>query len=310
MSKYTPNYQIPQYESEDKPNLRDQYNSAMDVIDGQMKKESDDIIIATAAAQNAQKTADEAKSDVETLQPIVEEHTTKIAGLREDVNTNTDEIGEMKPQVAKNTEDIATNTANIAKNTADIANNREDADMALSGLATKVETNETDIASIENTIGTYGTAAQKDFTNTITSTGAEASKLPTSSAVAQEIAKMDDWVKQYEGAASLSGETVKVTGYINNKLKMICLYTTAVTGTITAPTNTLSYSSSLFTMQQTHHPTHNLEFTNRCYLNLGFSTGLDVSSDGSVKLYFSTSQAVNGVGFGESVNFYEYSASA
>lgn len=61
-SEYTKNYNLDKYASTDKPNLRDQYNAAMDKIDAQMKTNADNITNASASVIGAVNAANEAKS--------------------------------------------------------------------------------------------------------------------------------------------------------------------------------------------------------------------------------------------------------
>lgn len=43
MTKYTPNYDLDQYEGTDVPNLADQYNNAMDKIDTALHLQAGDV---------------------------------------------------------------------------------------------------------------------------------------------------------------------------------------------------------------------------------------------------------------------------
>lgn len=52
-SDYTTNFNLDKYVGTDKPNLRDQYNSAMDKIDAQLKLSSDNAALAVQTANNA-----------------------------------------------------------------------------------------------------------------------------------------------------------------------------------------------------------------------------------------------------------------
>ena len=54
MSEYTTNYELDKYSSYDKPNLRDQYNSAMDKIDTALHETHVDVYEAKATAQRAE----------------------------------------------------------------------------------------------------------------------------------------------------------------------------------------------------------------------------------------------------------------
>lgn len=52
-SEYTSHYNLDKYVAADKPNLRDQYNSAMDKIDAQMYANATGVVTAQATANNA-----------------------------------------------------------------------------------------------------------------------------------------------------------------------------------------------------------------------------------------------------------------
>lgn len=65
MATYTNNYHLPLYEDNDKPNLRDQYNNAMNTIDSQF-------------TENA--------ADYSTLSSLVSGHTQDISDIEEEVN--------------------------------------------------------------------------------------------------------------------------------------------------------------------------------------------------------------------------------
>ena len=67
-SEYTTNYNLDKYVADDKPNLRDQYNSAMDKIDTQMKVNADGITTASTAASTAQNAATAAQTAAEAAQ--------------------------------------------------------------------------------------------------------------------------------------------------------------------------------------------------------------------------------------------------
>lgn len=62
MASYTPTHHLPKYDSTDKPNLRDQYNQAMDTIDDILTAFSGNIASAQQSAASAQATANEAKT--------------------------------------------------------------------------------------------------------------------------------------------------------------------------------------------------------------------------------------------------------
>jgi hypothetical protein len=61
-TSYTTNYKLDKYVATDKPNLRDQYNTAMDKIDAQMMVNATAANNAATAANNATSAADSAKA--------------------------------------------------------------------------------------------------------------------------------------------------------------------------------------------------------------------------------------------------------
>lgn len=87
-SEYTPNYNLDLYASEDKPNLRDQYNAAMGKIDTQLKANADgvtnvsaSVLAATTAATEAKQIAQEAEATAENAAPINHASTEAVYGL-------------------------------------------------------------------------------------------------------------------------------------------------------------------------------------------------------------------------------------
>ena len=63
---YTPNYKLDLYTDTDKPNLRDQYNGAMNKIDSQFTTVSNNIVVAIEAANQAKDKADSASDSAAT----------------------------------------------------------------------------------------------------------------------------------------------------------------------------------------------------------------------------------------------------
>ena len=65
-TEYTPNYKLDLYTDTDKPNLRDQYNGAMNKIDSQFTTVSNNIVVAIEAANQAKEKADSASDSAAT----------------------------------------------------------------------------------------------------------------------------------------------------------------------------------------------------------------------------------------------------
>ena len=74
-TEFTPNYNLDLYASEDKPNLRDQYNAAMGKIDTQLKLDADGVTNANANVMGI-------RADVEALTSTVEAHGVQITGVQ------------------------------------------------------------------------------------------------------------------------------------------------------------------------------------------------------------------------------------
>ena len=76
-SEYTPYYNLDLYTDTDKPNLRDQYNGAINKIDTQLHVANDAIVVATTAAQQAVKQAETATTDITALEKSIKTETSE-----------------------------------------------------------------------------------------------------------------------------------------------------------------------------------------------------------------------------------------
>lgn len=92
MSEYTTNYELDKYSSYDKPNLRDQYNRAMDKIDTVLHETHVDVYEAKSTAQRAEQTvAGEvtARKDADTqLQTNIDNEVTAREGADAQIRTD------------------------------------------------------------------------------------------------------------------------------------------------------------------------------------------------------------------------------
>ena len=68
MATYTSHYNLDKYESNDRPNLRDQYNAAMDKIDAQLYTQAGNISTAQQAVQTLQTQVTTNTGNITTLQ--------------------------------------------------------------------------------------------------------------------------------------------------------------------------------------------------------------------------------------------------
>ena len=124
-SEYTSNYNLDLYTDTDKPNLRDQYNAAMNKIDAALV--ADDASLST---MNGQLTT--INNTVTAMNTTVQTHTTEINALQDEVTDNTSDIADHATLIQNNQQSIqALNTR------------CDDTDTALTNLAdslTEVET--------------------------------------------------------------------------------------------------------------------------------------------------------------------------
>lgn len=157
---YTPNYYLDLYVSTDKPNLRDQYNSAMDKIDTQMKANADGITNANANVGTLQTQMRQVQGDASALESTVEAHGTQIAaatknaddalalaranetgiaGVESDVTAAVQRIGKLETDNTQIKGDVSTLTTRVgsvegtANDTADAVQGKAPAYHASSG---------------------------------------------------------------------------------------------------------------------------------------------------------------------------------
>ena len=80
-SEYTPNYKLDLYTDTDKPNLRDQYNGAMNKIDSQFTTVSNNIVVAIEAANQAKEKADSAADSAATNAQSIATLNNTVSGI-------------------------------------------------------------------------------------------------------------------------------------------------------------------------------------------------------------------------------------
>lgn len=118
MTTYTPNYHLPLYEDSDKPNLRDQYNGAINAIDTQFA----DVATENTTTQNlianinrdieaANTAIAKVNEDISVLQTVTSGQTVSITTLTDHLNTVDSELGQVGAKVAVNSNNIATQSA-------------------------------------------------------------------------------------------------------------------------------------------------------------------------------------------------------
>lgn len=80
-SEYTTNFNLDLYTDTDKPNLRDQYNGAMNKIDSQLNTLSNNIVISTEAANQAKEQAKAASDSASTNAQSIAALQTTVSGI-------------------------------------------------------------------------------------------------------------------------------------------------------------------------------------------------------------------------------------
>ena len=80
-NSYTPNYKLDLYTDTDKPNLRDQYNGAMNKIDSQFTIISNNIVVAIEAANQAKEKADSASDSAATNAQSIATLNNTVSGI-------------------------------------------------------------------------------------------------------------------------------------------------------------------------------------------------------------------------------------
>lgn len=98
-SDYTTNFNLDKYVGTDKPNLRDQYNSAMDKIDAQLKISSDNAALAVQTANNAASAVSgkASQNDLDALSLIIPSTAFSSNSTVKDAITNNGKINALNP---------------------------------------------------------------------------------------------------------------------------------------------------------------------------------------------------------------------
>ena len=124
-SEYTPNYNLDKYVGTDKPNLRDQYNSAMDKIDAQFV--------------------------------VIENNRTETGNQISAINTNVTQLGERVTQFGERVTTVEGNVTAVEGNVTAVERQIEQTNTALAEVKTKANdamslatTNESDIATLDS----------------------------------------------------------------------------------------------------------------------------------------------------------------
>lgn len=160
--EYTPNYNLDLYASADKPNLRDQYNSAMGKIDTQMKANADGVTNANANVGTLRTQMTEAQKGISALKSTVETHGTQITRVQKTADdalslaqTNESDIADTQSDVTSLTGRVTTVEGTANKNKTDIAS-----------LGTRMSRAESDIDGLQTSVNGKAPTSHASSSNT------------------------------------------------------------------------------------------------------------------------------------------------
>lgn len=319
-TEYTPNYNLDLYASADKPNLRDQYNTAMGKIDTQMKKSADDVTNANANVLTLQTQVTEAQKDISALESTVKTHGTQITGVQKTADDALSLAKTNKSNIAATQADVTSLTGRVTAVEGAANKNKT----AIASLDTRMDTAEGDITKAQNdinglqtavngkapinhasTANTYGQGSSTNFGHLkVTDSGSAAASSGTAASpkmVADQISALKallapqaleaahtvNYNGGIKGSGTLSIYGNSITKVVSVQLKNASLSTPGTGGYKTA---------KLATLPSGYRPTRLLTFT--AFSGNAF---LQIGSDGVVELSFSddvahTAGAENGCG--------------
>lgn len=305
-AEYTPNYNLDLYASADKPNLRDQYNAAMDKIDTQMKKSAEDVTNANANVLTLQTQMTEAQKDISALESTVETHGTQITDVQKTAD-DAHSLAKTNESVIEDTQADVTALTGRVTAVEGAANKNE---TGIASLDTRMDAAEGDITEAQNdidglqtavnkkapinhasTANTYGLGSSTNFGHLkVTDSGSEAASSGTAASpkmVADQISALKALLApqaleaahtvNYNGGIKGSGTFSiygnSITKVVSVQLKNISLSTPGTGGYKTA---------TLGTIPSGYRPTRLLTFT-----AFAGNAYLQIESNGAVKLAFS-----------------------
>lgn len=156
-TEYTPNYNLDLYASADKPNLRDQYNTAMGKIDTQMKKSAEDVTNANANVLTLQTQMIGVKKDVSALESTVKTNGTQITAVKKTADDALSRAQANKSDIARTQADVTSLTGRVTAVEGDIAEAQND----IAGLQSTV--NQKAPINHASTANTYGQGSSTNF---------------------------------------------------------------------------------------------------------------------------------------------------
>lgn len=302
-TEYTPNYNLDLYASADKPNLRDQYNTAMGKIDTQMKKSADDVTNANANVLTLQTQMTEAQKGIAELESTVDEHGKEITNVQKTANdalslaqTNESEIETTQGTVTSLTSRVVAVEGTANKNKTDIKSidarvgvaegNITEAQNDIDGLQTAV--NGKAPTNHASTANTYGQGSSTNFGHLKV---ADSGSAAASSGTAASPKMVTDQINALKSAlaptALVAAKTVNYGGGISGS-GTFSVYANSITKVVSVQLANTSLTTSgsggwkttvLGTIPAGYRPTRLM--TQNCFSGWGF---LYVDTNGQVRL--------------------------
>lgn len=121
MATYTTNYNLPKYEASDLPNLLDQYNSAMDKIDAQLKNTDNAATQAGTAAGTAATTAQQALTLAQTNETSITSIESDVTSIESEQTSQAASISDHEQRITAVQGDVTELSAKVDQNTAGLA---------------------------------------------------------------------------------------------------------------------------------------------------------------------------------------------
>lgn len=309
-TEYTPNYNLDLYASADKPNLRDQYNAAMNKIDTQMKKSADGVTNANANVLTLKTQVTEAQKDISALESTVKTHGTQITGVQKTA-------GDALSLAKTNKSDIADTQADVTSLTGRVtavegAANKNESGIA--SLGTRMDAAEGNITEAQNdidglqtavggkaptnhasTANTYGQGSSTNFGHLkVNDSGSAAASSGTAASPKMVTDQINDLKSALAPTAIIAAKTVNYSGGISGSCTF-SVYANSITKVVSVQLDNTSLSTSgvggwktttLGTIPAGYRPTRLM--TQTCFGGWGY---LYVNSSGTVQLSVSDAES-------------------
>lgn len=292
-TEYTPNYNLDLYASADKPNLRDQYNTAMGKIDAKMKANADGITNANANVGTLQTQMKQVQGDVTALESTVETHGTQIAGVQKTAGAALSLAQANERDVASLTSRVTTVEGTANKNKTDVASLDTRMGVAegnISNLQTgKAPTNH---ASTANTYGqgsstNFGHLKVVDSGTAAASTGTAASPKMVNDAVNVAPTVLTTENVNFTNMT----ETLSASVILNAKANLICVSLGEIVVHTSAAIDEVKELS--YKLPAQYRPTRKLR-TALCVSAAAITVGMNatLSTDGTIEITFGATEPI------------------